>query len=191
MTNDANVPMRMDLFATVHKGLRGWMGQVGARLGATSFVGPSRDDVLQELGELLQTLQEHALHEDTFIAPLLQERGTDRHLQWQGDHRRLGEAEISLRHQLEALMRLGGDHPVAEAAGTSLYRAFNRFVAETLVHLDYEESVVMPLLWATCTDDELRGVMQRFLDRFGAESAKFHKRVAAAYTQAERARLGL
>jgi len=182
---------RIDLFTLVHKGIRWWLGAVGAVLGATDFTSPGSTSALDAVEELLAMLDAHALHEDTFIAPLLAERAPERAAAWEGEHRRLAQLEESSRDQVATLRERGAAHASAGAAGLALYRSFSRLAAEVLEHLDAEETDLMPLLWATCTDAELATVMTSFKARFGAEAATFYRRAAPAYAAPEREMLGV
>jgi hypothetical protein len=182
---------RIDLFMLVHKGIRWWLGTVNAVLGATDFETSGSVAALEAVDELFVALEAHALHEDTFIAPVVAAHAPERAAAWAAEHRRLEHVEAALRDHVATLRAVGPSHPTARATGLALYRGFNRFVAETLAHLDEEETELMPLLWATCSDAELVAIMTSFKARFGAEAAGFFRRAAPAYAEPERALLGV
>lgn len=185
-TASSEYSSRIDLFTTVHKGLRWQMGRVLSALGAAQVSGPSSSLALDELEQFLVMIDEHTHHEDEMIAPLLKQHFSDLNLSWQAEHRELEAFETTLRKQIQEV-RLSG----SSNSGLSLYRAFARFASAMLDHLDKEETTLMPLLWQACSEEELGGVMKNFLQRYGAEAARFHAQVAGAYSQTERAKLGL
>lgn len=184
-------PVRIDLFTTVHKGLRWEMGRVMAALGSAQFSAPSAAGVVEKLELFLQTIDKHTHHEDELIAPLLRLHYPDKFLTWQGEHRKLEAFEATLREQIEDVRDSGPSDPMIESKGLSLYRAFARFAAATLEHLDMEETLIMPLLWHACTPEDIGGVMTKFLHLYGAEAARVHAQFAAAYSPAEKVKLGL
>jgi hypothetical protein len=183
---------RLDLFTVIHKGLRWWIGDLGARLGATDFTNAAEAILaLKEVVECLETLDAHSLHEDSFIAPVLDARAASRGLPWHDEHEALQAATTALRRQVQELVNLGPTHAHATGLGLELYRAFSRFASDVYLHLDEEETRLMPLLWSVCTDEELLAIMTAFRSRHAAESAVLYARVAAAFTPSERALLGV
>jgi len=183
---------RIDLFVIPHKGLRWWMAELSSRLGATDFTdAPATAASLAELSAFLDELDAHSLHEETFIAPFMERRGADRFPAWEAEHRALDVAVAALRRQSAELTQLGTDHPNVAGLGLGLYRAFARFAATTLLHLDEEETTLMPLLWSVCSDADLAGLMDGFRARFSAEAMRLYTRTAPAFTTGERALLGV
>ena len=181
---------RIDLFTLIHKGLRWWMGEVSAGLGATNFRDKEQmEDALNELQACLSALDEHSVHEDGFIAPVLDARSPARTAGWHEEHAQLEQAAAALRAQARELDALGVDHPRIEALGLQLYRSFALFVSGMSMHLDDEETKVMPLLWSVCTDEELSGIMTAFRERHGSSSALLYAKLAPAFNETERALL--
>lgn len=155
-------------------------------LGAAQFPDASGSVALDELERFLEMVDQHTRHEDEMIAPLLGRHSRDRNLAWQGEHRELEVLETTLRKRLR-----DARDSATQDNGLSLYREFARFCAAMLEHLDKEETTLMPLLWQSCTDEDLSDLMKNFLHRYGAEAAQFHAHVANAYTPVEKAKLGL
>jgi hypothetical protein len=183
---------RPDLFTTIHKGIRWWMGDVSARLGATDYLdAAAASRSLDELGRFLDMLDAHSEHEHTFIAPYLDERAPERSRVLHQEHSDLNDLTQTLRRQASALGVLAPGHEMSANMGLALYRAFGRYSSTVLHHLDSEETVLMPLLWSICTDEELGGIMTAFRARHGAESAVIYARVALAFSPQERAILGV
>jgi hypothetical protein len=181
---------RIDLFTFVHKGIRWWLGSVGAMLGTVDFTSRGFVDRLDALTDLLGGLDAHARHEDTFIAPTLRARAPGRAAAWDAEHGAFERSERELRALISKLRELEPSHDTG-AAGLALYRAFHRFAAEMLMHLDREETELMPLLWDTCSEAELAAIMTSFKAECGAEATAFYRHNAAAYTPSEQALLGL
>ncbi len=180
----------IDMFTTVHKGLRWWMGRLGASLGAATYTDADAQAVLTEVEEFLAALDAHSLHEELFIVPLLT-LATDRAAAWRDDHHRLEALEGAMRRQIEGVRRLDPKNPSAAALGLALYRTFYRLAAEILRHLDEEEALLMPLLRTVLDEAELRRLVEDFQSQFGKEAMRLHARVAPAYNPVERARLGV
>ena len=183
---------RIDLFTTVHKGLRWWIGDVNAKLGASDLSDAAAlEDVLSHLVDCLDALDAHSGHEDAFIAPMLDARAAVRVAMWHSEHEALDAMTLALRRQAQKLRELAPDHPRAAGLGLELYRAFARFSSEVLLHLDEEETRIMPLMWSVCTDEELVGIMSAFRARHGEDATRLYARLALAFTPAERALLGV
>lgn len=182
---------RIDLFTLIHKGLRWWMGDVSAQLGATDFTDPAAATSLEDLIACLETLEAHSTHEATFIAPVLDARSPYRGQPWHAEHASLDAQAETLVRQARELRAAGATHPQATAIGLELYRAFARFTSEMYLHLDDEETRLMPLLWAVCTDEELTDILTAFRAAHGPESAILYARLATAFTPAERTLLGV
>jgi len=183
---------RSDLFTLIHKGLRWWMGDVSARLGSTNVQDAScLHDVVMELLDLLEAIDEHGQHEETFIAPVLDARANYRSRDWHEDHVILDRLTASLRSQAESLLEGGAAVAQQPKLVLDLYRAFARYTAEMFVHLDWEETTLMPLLWSVCSDDDLAGIMAAYRAAHGAEAAVLYARIAAAFTSDERELLGV
>jgi hypothetical protein len=182
---------RIDLFTLAHKGIRWWLGSVSAMLGAAELTSRELAAPLEAVVEVLAGLDEHAHHEDTFIAPVLRLHAPERATAWAAEHHAFEESERELRAVLAKLRDLDPSDGAARGAVLALYRAFNRFTAEMLLHLDREETELMPLLWARCSDAELGAIMTSFKAQCGIAAASFYQRNGAAYTPSERALLGV
>lgn len=182
---------RIDLFTTVHKGLRWQMGRVMAALGSAQFSSPTGAAAVEELELFLKTIDQHTRHEDELIAPLLKLHSSDKFVAWQTEHRELEAFEAKLHRQIQDVRDSERSDPMIESKGLALYRAFARFAGAMLEHLDLEETTLMPLLWHTCSDEDIGGVMSRFLRTYGADAAQQHRQFSAAYTPAEKVKLGL
>ena len=151
---------RPNRFQPIHKALR------TALFGTTKLV--ARTD-LADAGEamstaravatLLDLLDSHAEHEDTFVMPELGRHAPALAGSLQSDHGRLEGLQAELR---ALLPRTCSDvTPEREAAGQLLGRALTLLVADHLRHMDREENEAMPILWAHLTEEELEAMDAR------------------------------
>ena len=142
---------RDDLFTTIHKALRKGLFDVTIRAGATDWSDPT--DVIafrSQWRPLLDLLRSHSRHEDTHVLPLLT-----------GQDPGVTAATAEQHDDLEGLLDYLAERIDAAclahdpALGLEVYRELARYVAGYLTHLHFEETEVMPQIWASCTDDEI------------------------------------
>jgi iron-sulfur cluster repair protein YtfE (RIC family) len=159
---------RIDLYASIHKGLRSFMAEtlvVVGRMDADDAA--ERRGTLAQLRALLELLERHARHEDDFIHPVLQARRP-------GAERSCGDEHDRQREQLRALRRRADNVEAASgaeraAAALELYRQLAIAIADNLAHMHEEETVNNAVLWAECTDDELLAIHDRIVAAVDAE----------------------
>ena len=149
-----------DFFREVHKGLRLALFTLTCDLGSTDYERPeARAETVRRVSETVALLQSHHGHEDTFIAPLLEQ-----------DHPRLraivdaGHAEteadlVEIGTLTQRLAEASGSDAVQ--AGLDLYRFFALFTAQYLAHMALEEGEVMASLRDTMSVGELFDVDMR------------------------------
>ena len=89
--------------------------------------------------------------------------------------------------QLDGALAVAADQP---GATLGLYRALQRLAAENLVHLDHEESVVLPALWVAAPERELAELMAAFRAAH-PDAAELYRRWPDALSPAERALVGV
>jgi hypothetical protein len=175
----------IDLYTLPHKALRCAVGEASTVLGA---LGP--DDACAaaaSVAEVVDVLLAHAAHEDEFIEPLLERHLPDAAFEIARQHGGLTAAIDGLRRQADHLAATANAEPGALLA---LYRAFERMAAANLVHLDHEESVVMPALWQAVPATELAALMDAFRAAH-PDATELYRRWPNALTPAERTMLGL
>jgi hypothetical protein len=151
--------MRVDLFSTIHKGVRALLFELSteaARLDVNST--PAVDALVARVERVLGFLEEHAHTEDTYI--LTELRALDPLLadELACEHRALDAAqtEVALAAEAVALADLS-QRPVA---GTRLVRVVNHLVALHLLHMNREETEVNAALWAGRGDAELAALRE-------------------------------
>ncbi len=142
---------RDDLFTTIHKALRKGLFDVIVRAGATDWSDdPDVTDFHAQWMPLLELLRSHSRHEDTHIMPLLNGRGPAVTAAMAEQHDDLDGLLEELADRVESACRAHDP-----AAGLMVYRDLARYAAGYLAHLHYEETEVMPQIWAGCTDEQI------------------------------------
>lgn len=185
-------PIAIDLYTLPHKGFRHWTAEVATRLGAADlFNRHTLTAVLDDAEQLVLHLLAHGDHEDTFIHPLLACLSADVEHTLSRQHAELTLTLEGLRRQLGTFGAAALDGPTASGLRLALYRALHRFASTNLAHLDYEETVVMPLLWSVTAPSELQAVMVEFRAQVGEEVVAMYRRTSAAYSNQELAALGI
>ncbi|WP_459803885.1 hemerythrin domain-containing protein [Herbidospora sp. RD11066] len=150
---------RDDLFTHIHKALRRGLFEVTMQAGATDWTDPADVERLAARWRpLLALLRSHSEHEDRHILRVLDPYEHQATESIAEQHADLEELERHLADAFEALAA----HP-DPAAGLAFYRDLARFVAAYLPHLHEEETVVMPRIWARCTDEEIAAARAAFM----------------------------
>jgi iron-sulfur cluster repair protein YtfE (RIC family) len=151
---------RIDLYRNVHKGQRVALFDLASELGrADPADRTSLSALAARLQGMLVELRQHAINEETYIHPLLQQYAPEVAVLLESEHRRLDPALTEIENRLRDLAT-AEDRP---AAVMELYRSWCRMVSAYLEHLDKEERLAMPALWRSCTDEEIFAVIRRFL----------------------------
>lgn len=144
MTND-----RYNLYTYIHKGIRFELADLLRTAGNLDFA--DRDAATALVARLRQSLHlmnEHALHEDQFVEPLLQACAP--HLA-----RRVAATHQVLESQEEEVLHLCDVAPGNPAAGYKLYLALTRYAATQFGHMAEEETEIIAALWQSYSDDEI------------------------------------
>ncbi len=148
---------RLDLYSTIHKALRAFMGDTLTRVGSVDTADEADlRDTLAQLSALTQLLRGHLHHENSFVHPALEAR-------LQGSSVRIAQEHDEHRASLEALDAEAA--AVAHATGSQrprlamrLYRHLALFVAENLQHMHIEETAHNQALWSAYSDEELAAI---------------------------------
>ncbi|HZJ55038.1 MAG TPA: hemerythrin domain-containing protein [Myxococcaceae bacterium] len=151
---------RPNRFQPIHKALRTALFDGTMLIARTDFA-DAGEAVLaaRTVATLLDLLDSHADHEDTFVMPELGRHAPALAASLQGDHGRLEGLQAELR---ALLPRTCSDlTQEREAAGQLLGRALTLLVADHLRHMDREENEAMSILWAHCTEEELEAMDAR------------------------------
>lgn len=117
----------------------------------------------EELNMLREEMYAHVRLEEKFVHPLLSKRvpgGADRLYE---DHKIVHKQLDELLACFGEIKKKPADFEKVEELSLEFYRAWARFTAFYLKHIDYEEENVMPSLWKLCTNDELLETFKKIL----------------------------
>jgi iron-sulfur cluster repair protein YtfE (RIC family) len=172
----------IDLFTLPHKALRAYVGRTATRLGALDVADARAvEELCRDLHALIDELEAHGMHEDEFIAPLLDKHLPDLAGEMRAEHRALSEALERLR-QNATIFTAGAN----AGSHVALYRHLRRFEAVNARHLDFEETKVMPALWLVASEAELAALMNAFNAQH-PESIELYRNAPEALNSAEKA----
>jgi hypothetical protein len=175
----------VDLYTLPHKALRDAMGRAGTVLAAIEPTTATTN--MAVVADVVDQLEAHGAHEDEFIEPVLAAYVPDIGADIAGQHRSLAAAMGRTRHHLDRVAMASEPSP---GELLTLYRSFQRLVAANLLHLDDEETRVMPALWAAAPPDALADILTRF-QAAHPEAADLYRRWPDALTPHERQLVGL
>lgn len=153
---------RVDLYLTVHKGLRALMFAAVQRVGCADFA-CEREAAAAAAGleELLCFLAEHAEHEDAAILPAVERIAPALASELHEEHVRTEGMALELAVLLRRLP--GASQAERVALGRRIHERSLRLVAEHLRHMGREEDEANRALWAHHTDSELGAMEQRIV----------------------------
>jgi iron-sulfur cluster repair protein YtfE (RIC family) len=182
-------PDRLDLFTTIHRGLRVLLFDVAR---AAARIDAARDDevdaLVSQVERLLEYLDEHAGNEDRHILPALRTVAPELEAFFAADHRRLDALQRRVGAAAGALeLAAPADRAAAAAA---LARGLNELVAAHLAHMHREETDANAALWGRLADEELLAIQGRIVGGIPPERrAEWMELVLPAVSPAERRRL--
>ncbi|HEX2115089.1 MAG TPA: hemerythrin domain-containing protein [Alphaproteobacteria bacterium] len=174
------------MYRNVHKGQRALLFELAMELGRTDFSEAAASSAIErQLRSAAEELRKHADNEEKYIHPLLHSRAPEIAAALEREHHAI-EAALS---DLDGRLRPRG-LPEEEPAtrGAELYMVWCRMLSAYLAHLDAEETLAMPALWRTCSDQEIFAVIQAFVaSRSVADQLHDLRNQAPALTRQERA----
>jgi len=180
---------RFDMYASIHRALRQFMGHTLLRLGAIDVEDAAdTETALAGVESLLGLLRSHLQHENDFLHTAIEARrpGAARHTA--DDHLVHQDAIANLEDELRALRCARPGQSAATAL--RLYRHLADFVGENLVHMQVEETCVNAALWELYSDEELIAIHERLLATIGPDEMALTARwMAVALTPQELAGL--
>ncbi|HEX5313032.1 hemerythrin domain-containing protein [Aquabacterium sp.] len=176
MSTQTNQAGRLNLYQSVHKGLRAFMADTVQLVGATDPADASeRDKALEQVRTLLSICQAHLSHENDFIHVAMERRSPGSARQCQGDH----VEHMAHINQLTQLVSVA-DSPEQRADGgdawLTLYQELSLFVADNLEHMMLEESHNNQVLWSHYSDEELGGIHVALVSSIPPEEMAIHFR---------------
>lgn len=181
---------RHDLYRSIHKALRVFMGDTLARLGALDADDPvAAAPVLAQVRDLLAMLGHHLAIEDRFVLSAIERRrpgaaaGNAReHVAHAKELRELDDLVAAIEHAIAT------GSPERAHDAHRLFLALGDLVADNLVHMATEERHMNPILWALFSDEELAQIEGAIIaSQTPAEARRGLRWIIPALTPAERA----
>lgn len=166
----AGLAPRADLYGPIHKALRHCQGETLSRLGRVDTADAADlHAALEALEDLLVFNEVHLRHEEQFLHPAIDDRMPSAVLRGRREHLHHGAAVAALRAEARAVV----DAPPAARAHRmhQLYLRLARFMADNLLHMDFEESVIGPALHSLHGEAELDALHQRLIDSLAPQEA--------------------
>lgn len=114
----------------------------------------SVNEAFQELKEMLQG---HAQYENERLHLLLKNRHSIAHAHAEEDHAHQDAQLIEIQELIDSIFQAASDQEKV-SMGYKLYLTYRKFVADNLIHLHEEETMILPELQRLYTDEELRQV---------------------------------
>jgi len=182
-------PARMDLYVSIHKALRSFMGDTLVRVGRIDVTDAAdRDGALAQLEQLLDVCLDHLRHENGLVHTAIEARQPAGSQRIADEHTEHVETIAELRAEAELLRDTSGTD--ADRLALRLYRHLALFVAENFQHMHVEETAQNALLWQHFSDRELAELHGRILAAISPEQHVVVARwMVPASTPAERARI--
>lgn len=158
----------VDLYGPVHKGLRLALTNMLTRLGTASCSEPEQLWALvDDLDGVLFLFDRHVAHEEEHIHPVLDALRPGASWRVEADH--ADHAEHAARLQRLGATLIDASPEAAPAILRTLHLEFSSFVADNLVHMHLEETVVQPLLESLMSPEDLQRLEVEILSSIGPE----------------------
>jgi hypothetical protein len=146
---------RVDLFTTVHKALRSLIYHLSSMLQTADFTDEQATKAsLAALDHFLELLHEHAMHEDRTVFAETHKFEPELVDELEAEHKEI-DKHLEQVHKASAQVLAAATKEERIAAGDTLNRAVNNFIAFYLTHLTHEEATVLPATWKHFTDEQL------------------------------------
>lgn len=147
---------RVDMYRSVHKGIRRLLSALLAQAGTTDFADQAEVAALEAaMHDAFALLASHARHEDAFIMPLARPYDAALIERLDVEHHGHEAAFSALEARIRAIREGRAEGP---RTGHELVVALSRLAAELMQHMADEEERVQPLLWRTHDDATLARV---------------------------------
>jgi len=178
---------REDLYTGIHKALRALLCDT---LVATGRMDPRDDaDVVATLARVRQVIElgrHHLHHENQHVHPLLEARRRGAAAASAREHTEHEQSFERLEALAQRVERTEG--AAREAAALGLYRDLALYAAEDFLHMHAEETENNALLWAHCSDEELKGIHHAIVASVTPQlMTEYLRWMAPAMTPSERA----
>lgn len=161
-----STPARVSLVEFPHKGIRNLLSQLSLLAGSTDFTNKEEVALLKtRTAETMKMLEEHAQIENDLIIPLLDGKAPAGAIHDREDHDVIHHKQEALLRQLDDLLSPGIAPAEAVAAGKTFYQDLSLLHAAHLNHMIEEERGSQVLIWQHYSDDELRQVQGKIMQR--------------------------
>lgn len=145
---------RYNIYAAVHKGLRGFMVDTLSQLGRVDVTDQCEFAlVMEQASSLLETCLSHVHNEDKFLHPVMERARAQSSSRTNDDHAEHLHDIAALQRQVAQL--LAAPQSARAFLMRSLYLHMSRFVADNFEHMVTEETANHEVLIAAYTDAEL------------------------------------
>jgi hemerythrin len=161
---------RTDPLTPIHKALRKRLFELGVQVGRTDLGNPAAVAAVEpDFDRATALLNVHGAFEDDYLLPLARKYGLTGCEQLEEEHRHHDQELKALIEQFKA-HRQG--KVVQDAVGRNLYQALSHFIASYLLHLDEEETKLLPQVYEKVPNAEVAAELQRFRATRPPEAAK-------------------
>lgn len=145
---------RFDIYHRIHKALRACMADTLLWVGRLDCADP-RDvgAAMAQVRSIAAFCVSHLDHEDDFVHPALEAQQPGAAQQTEHEHGHHAATCAHLAALADAVEAAHGAQ--VQAAAGQLYRALALFLADSIVHMDMEETDNNAVLWAGHSDDQL------------------------------------
>lgn len=165
--------MRKNLLNPIHKALRAICYDTAQHLQQTNFQDAEENaEAIVGLRRTLSLLDMHIAHETDFIHPLIKNFNIDLHRHLREMHAESQEFAAKVRAETDALDQCIKSEEKTEK-GKAVFEAFETLMVFNLILFTKEEHVLNEMLWATCSDEELRTVEQEIIISMPADALEF------------------
>jgi Hemerythrin HHE cation binding domain/FAD linked oxidases, C-terminal domain len=177
-----NAAPRHDFFTVIHKGQRKELFAATVLAGTTNWEdAAAANDFVAMWSKLTAMLEAHAAHEHKHFFPLLDHYAPEIVARVEAAHEDLEQELITLTDVIAvAAGKRSREH------GLGVYRRISAFVANYLLHILDEETIVMPAIWQHCTDVEINAARLAFqANQSPAGVVRSRRAILTAITHAE------
>ena len=156
---------QLDLYASVHKGLRHAMQSALTQLGRMDATDPQDvAETVAPLRDLISWLEKHLEIEERFVHTAIDKKRPGAVAEIRKEHEGHQRDFVLLLADAVALEQAAPDAvQERKALAHHLYLSFSRFVGDNLVHMAHEETHVNALLWDLFTNDELQAIFGQIM----------------------------
>lgn len=156
-------PVRVDLYASIHKAIRAMMTDALLALGRLDMEDASEVSAVRDrIVSLLDFCANHVQHENEFIHTAIEARATGASAVIAHEHDEHLQKIADIKAMLSVLGQMGSGAQ-ADATALNLYRELALFVANNFQHMHVEETAHNAVLWARYTDAELLALHDRLV----------------------------